>query len=92
MKIDFPQKPDGTLPELWRACLDLLPQIENRVRTGIAIGTTETPVAHGLGFAPLMGVPVPRSEATIWRTRSPDSKYMYFAPSQACTADVLVVP
>jgi hypothetical protein len=56
-ELDFPQTPKGTLAELWSAVIALLPQLGRRlvVRRDYAIATTETPVAHGLPFAPQVG-------------------------------------
>jgi hypothetical protein len=93
-EFDFPETPSGTLADLWRAVVRLLPQLGGRgsVIRGAAIGTVETPVAHGMKFAPQMGVPVATSNATVWETRAPDTSLGYFAASTACTANVRFVP
>lgn len=91
-ELTFPRTPRGSLGELWQAAIDLLPQITPRVLRDRTVGTTETPIAHGLGFAPLMAHPVPHSDARVWRTRTPDAKYVYLAASGAVVCDVEVVP
>ena len=92
--FDFPETPAATIAELWRAIVRLLPQLGGKgaVIRGAAIATTETPVAHGMKFAPQMGIAFPTSSATVWETRRPDTKCGYFAASVACTANVRFVP
>ncbi len=94
MKFDFPETPGGSLPELWRAVLRLLPQLGGAGSTvrGAYISTSETPVAHGMRFAPAVGIPVATANVAIWETRAPDAKYGYFAAASATTASVRVVP
>jgi hypothetical protein len=92
--FDFPETPTGSLGDLWRAVVRLLPQLGGRgsVIRGASIGTDETLVAHGMKFAPKMGIPVATSNATVWETRAPDTKLGYFAASTACTANVRFIP
>jgi len=57
-----------------------------------AILTTETPVAHGLGFAPQGAMLIPY-ESVSWARSSPsDERYCYFTVSGECSADVVVFP
>lgn len=88
----FPETPDGTLGELWRAVLRLVPQIGGRVvvNPSVSIGTAETPVAHGLRAAPTSAMLVPQADCRWWQTKAPDSRFVYFAASTAVTADVVV--
>ena len=92
--FDFPDKPAGTLAELRQAVHVLLPQLGGRGSTsrGASIATVETPVAHGMKFAPQMGIPVATANATVWETKRPDTKCGYFAASVACTANVRFIP
>jgi hypothetical protein len=92
--FDFPSTPAGTVGELWRAILRVLPSIGRRqkVLRTVSIGTTETPVAHGLGYVPDSASLILNANATWWQTRSPDAKCVYFAASTAITADVVVLP
>lgn len=92
--FDFPNTPSGTVAELWRAVKVLLPQLGGKgsVVRDVSISTVETPVAHGMKFAPQMGIPVPTSSATVWETRRPDSKCGYFIASVACKVNVRFVP
>lgn len=92
--FDFPNTPSGTIAELWRAVKNLLPQIGGRgaVIRGASIATTETPVAHGMKFAPQMAIPVATSNVAVWETRHPDTKFGYIQSASACTANVRFVP
>ena len=91
-RLNFPDRPLGTLADLWNAVTDLLPQLERRVVRGVTVGTVETPVAHGLKFAPQMGIPVPQADARVWRTRNPDARFCYFAASAEVICNVEIVP
>jgi hypothetical protein len=93
-EFDFPETPTATLADLWRAVVRLLPQLGGRgaVIREASIDIVETPVAHGMKFAPQMGIPVATSSATVWETRRPDTKLGYFAASTACTANVRFIP
>jgi hypothetical protein len=87
--LDFPTRPDGDLPTLWRALLRLIPQLESHFVTA-TIGTTETAVAHGLGSTPRLMVPVARGNATVWRSSDPDTKCGYFTASTSVVVDFKV--
>lgn len=90
--FEFPATPAGTLGELWRAVLRLLPQLGGKVvvNPSVAIGTAETPVAHGLKVAPVSAMLVPQASCSWWQTKAADSRFVYFAASVAVTADVVV--
>lgn len=92
--LDFPTTPSGTVAELWRAILRVLPSIGRRqkVLRTVAIGTAETPVAHGLGYVPDSASLILYSDARWWQTKNPDAKCVYFAASSSVTADVVVSP
>ena len=89
--LDFPKTPSGTLAELWRAVLDLLPQLERGTIKDVSIATTETPVAHALGRVPDAVFCTPHSNVTIWRSRAPDTRFVYLTASSACVADLRVM-
>jgi len=91
-EFDFIKNPPSKLQELWQAVIDLLPQLRRRVVRNFTIGTIETPVAHGLGFAPQMAHPVPHADARVWRTSPPSSKCVYFAASTSVVCDIEIVP
>ena len=91
-ELDFPRTPEGTLAELWAAVLRLLPQLRRRVRRAVAVKTVETPIAHGLKFAPQMSHATPLADARVWETRIPDDKCVYLAASVDTTANVEFVP
>jgi hypothetical protein len=88
--LDFPKTPAGTLAELWRAVLDLLPQLERGTIKDVAIATTETPVAHTLGRVPEAVFWSPHSNVTIWRSSPSTSRFVYLTASSACVADLRV--
>ena len=91
-EFDFPRTPQGTLAELWRAVLLLLPQLQPVVRKGVTIGTVSTPVAHGQKSAPKTAHLVPHSDVRWWQTNDPDAKCVYFAASASVVCDVEIVP
>lgn len=93
--LTFPRTPNASLKDLWAAAIALVDELDKRhdtYRTDITIGTTETTIAHGLGFAPKCAIPIPHSDARIWRTRAPDNKYLYFAASGSVVADIKIFP
>ena len=93
-EFDFPETPTGTLSDLWRAVVRLLPQLGGRgsVVRNASIGTGETPVAHGLKFATSFGIPVFTENVAVWETQRPDSRYGYFAASTATVVHVRFIP
>jgi hypothetical protein len=93
-ELDFPQTPKGTLAELWSAVLALLPQLARRlvVRRDYAIATTETPIAHGLPFAPQVGLAIPQANVAVWESRRPDARCVYLIAASATTANVVIIP
>lgn len=92
--FDFPTTPAGTVQELWRAILRILPGVGRRQKVirNFSIGTTETPVGHGLGYVPDSAFLIPRADVRWWQTREPDAKCAYFAASAAVVANVVVLP
>ena len=91
MSLSFPRTPGAPVGDLWRACLELVPQLERRVIYGVTIGTTSTSVSHGLGYVPKIAIPVPRADARVWRSADPDTERVYFAASAAVVCDIEVV-
>lgn len=93
-ELDFPRTPVGTLSELWTAVIGLLPQLGRRpvVRRDQAIATTETAIAHGLGFAPQVAIPVQHTNVRCWRSREPDAKFVYLIAANPVTVDVVIIP
>lgn len=90
--FDFPQTPDGTLAELWRAMLRLLPQLTRKVRRNVTVKAEETPIAHGLRFAPQMVQLMKGASVDIWETRDPDTKYVYLRAASVVTCSLEFVP
>ncbi len=58
---------------------------------GVTVGTSATPVAHGLGYTPSAVSIVPTSNATIWRAAPSDANAVYLqADTAGATCEVLV--
>jgi hypothetical protein len=90
----FPETPTGTLGELWRALIGLLPQVEPRSVTlrNVQIETVETPVSHGLKTVPSFASPTAHNLQIVCQCKNPDDKYVYLRASAQCVADVKVFP
>ena len=57
----------------------------------VAIGTTETRIAHALGFTPIgWQVVAPDALATVCQTKAPDGSFVYLKASAAVNARVRV--
>lgn len=94
--MDFHDNPYTTLEELQAEVKRLVEQLRSGAEAFIIrnqpILTTETAIAHGLGFAPQAAILVPY-ESNAWARSSPsDEKYCYFTVSGECSADVIVFP
>lgn len=99
MAITVRLRETSGLIEVAQALIRLIRQLgsgaEARLLTNQAIGTSETPIAHGLGRtigAPRAVFVTPYADARVWRTKAPDSERLYLAASAAVSADLLVVP
>ena len=90
-RLRFPSRPLGSVQELERAARDLIPQLERNVINGVAVGTSVTPIAHGLGSRPSMVHAMPKSNVTVWEPADADAKCIYLQASAACLADVEVL-
>lgn len=87
----FVNRPTGTLPELWEECARMDERSTRVIVKDFAIGTTETPLAHGMGVVPQGVFWAPHSDVSVWRSSAPDSRFVYLIASSACVADVEVV-
>lgn len=96
MSIDFKHKPDEPEADFRERVYDVTqrlgPAAEGRVFTGVAVGTTLTPVAHGLPQAPRAVYAMPNSDARVWEPQAADSVRVYLQASAATTCKVLVIP
>lgn len=97
--FDFPDRPGTvtTVPELWRAVLDLIYQLGPGSKsfpiTGDqSVGTAETAIRHGHRGAPSGVSFVPRADCRWWSPRAPDATYVYLQASAAVTGEVRVWP
>jgi hypothetical protein len=93
MALSFPVKPDVTLPMLAQSCIDLVPQLQRKISVAqsVTIGTTETAVAHGLGAVPLTAMVLPHSNVAYWRSKAPDSRFVYLIAASSVVCDVAVI-
>lgn len=96
MAVEFRDDPLMDTPELQGEVKRVVEQVNNgavvTVLFDVAIGTAETPVAHGLGYAPRSASLTPHSSAAWSRTRAPDAQNVYFVAASAIRADVNVFP
>lgn len=91
--LNFPVKPGGTLVELWNACMDLAQQLSSLLFVSIkeqAVGTSETPIAHGQSFVPSICVPVARANVAVWQSSQPDNRFCYLTAASPVVVDVKV--
>lgn len=90
----FPETPAGTIGEIWRAMIGLLPQLEPRSSTlkNVQIETVETPVAHGMKRVPSFVAVTAHNLQIVCQCKNPDDKYVYLRASAQCVADVKVCP
>jgi hypothetical protein len=92
MAFRFPTQPPKTLMELFDRLRELLPQVEVKVLASREIGTTETPIAHGLRQVPIfVRTSNPHCLAVIRKTKNPDDKCVYLRATNKVVADVWVV-
>ena len=91
-EFDFPKTPAGALDALWRAVIRLVQQVEPRSVTlkNVEIGTTETPVAHGLKRTPAFCIPLVHNLQIACQCKNPDDRFVYLRASAACVCDVKV--
>jgi len=76
------------LEALWRR-IDAL-EAKKSVSVLATVGTVETEVRHSLGKIPKDVIPVPRSQATVWQTRTPTETSVFLAASIAVKCDVRI--
>ena len=91
MALRFSLAPPKTLLELFERIRELLPQLEPKVLHDIPVATTETAVAHGLGYTPqVVYPPLPHCLTIVCQERPPDDKNIYLRASVDCVCDVRV--
>jgi hypothetical protein len=92
----FNDDPNMDVRALQRELKNIVDQLRSGAESFIiknqAILTTETPIAHGLGFAPQAAMLVPYESVSWARSRVSDSRNCYFTVSGECSADVVVFP
>ena len=91
-EFDFPKIQPTTLGDLWRAVVDLLPQLRRDVRRSITVHAYETAVAHGLPFVPQAAIPMRTANVSAWESKSPDSKNVYLTAASETVVNVEIIP
>ena len=94
MALRYPKEPPKTVGELSAQTRDLASQLD-KIFTVIRdqeVGTTETAIAHGLGFVPKMAHVTPHCLAMVCQTKAPDTKSVYLRASNLCVCDIWVIP
>lgn len=99
MKLfDFPDRPVGSVHDLWRAALDLVYQLGPGAKSfpirGQTVGTAVTPIRHGLRTVPSGVTFEPGSDCRWWSptTNPPDATYVYLQASASTVGTVRVWP
>jgi hypothetical protein len=54
------------------------------------IGTSQTAVAHGLGYVPTEVSVLPRADARVWRSAAADATNVYLTASASVSCDIMV--
>jgi hypothetical protein len=92
MPFRFPTSIPKTLTEMWERLRECVRQLEPVILKNVAIGTTETAVAHGLGERPAwFGWDPPHCIAIVRQTRDPDQKCVYLRATNPCLIDLKFV-
>lgn len=81
MKVEFREQPGASVDQVQRELRRALARVEAAlVIKGVAIGTTETRIRHGLGSVPTRwGIASQRGAGDIYQTRAPDDQFLYLA-------------
>lgn len=67
------------------------PFITGSVLSGVTVGTSQTQIAHKLGYTPSnIFLGCPSASSTIFQSKSADSKFIYLTASTACQLSVWV--
>jgi len=86
--------PPRDLLSLQRDLLDLVDQLNTELNTrfvvldGVAVGTSQTPVAHGLGAVPTFVTVRKFADARVWESQAADANLLYLRASVAVTVSV----
>lgn len=98
MKLfDFPNRPTGSLLELWQAVTSLVNELKPGAKAFVIEGvtvpaSTPTAVRHGLRGAPSFVAFTPRSASVMSRPSPPDDTFIYVQAGAPSIVDILVVP
>lgn len=94
--IEFNDDPNMSVEELQAELRRVVDQLNNGYKpiviSNMPIATTETPIAHGLGFTPRGASLCPQLGFGWRRSREADSTCVYFAASSPMTCDVIIYP
>jgi hypothetical protein len=93
--IRLPDRPTTTLPDLQRDVVDVVqqfgPAADAVLIRDVAVGTAETPIAHGRGTTPVGVFVMPQSDARVWRSSPSDLDRVFLTASASVIVDVLVL-
>jgi hypothetical protein len=91
MPFRFPHREPRDAKELYQWLRELLPELEIRVLENCEVGTTTTPIAHGLGMVPFfVRCSTPHCIALVRQVKKADNKNVYLRATNACVVDVFV--
>lgn len=90
--MQIPDRPSPTTEQLAQDTRDLARQGTRTLIRDVLVGTTSTPIAHGLSTAPRMVLVCPQADARVWRSATPDSTLVYLRASASVTCDIEVIP
>jgi hypothetical protein len=95
-ELEFPERPTGTVFDLWRATLDLVQQLRQGAKAfvikDVSVGTTSTALRHGLRGPPSMWKATPHADARVFRGAISDATFIYLQANTAVTCDVEITP
>jgi hypothetical protein len=90
MPFSIPDRPGQTVDELKSDLKNCLyPHVHRKV-FAYTVETTETPIAHGLSEVPTYVGWFQRANATVWRSKAPDSRFIYLIASVSVVCDIEV--
>jgi hypothetical protein len=82
--------PDAATLETKKLADQLGPICAGVLLAGVAVGTAQTAIPHGLGAGPTSCQVTPRADARVWQPALPDAVNIYLQASVAVTCDVWV--
>jgi hypothetical protein len=91
-RLRFSTQEPKSLSEEHRRIVELLPQLERIFMEDVAVGTTETAIAHGLGYVPRHAIPLTHCLNIVCETKRPDARNIYLRATLDVVVTVEIVP